>query len=72
MEKWCARKSINDMTDELNAMEKMRQVCIECFHEIQSPLTSIKDLLERYKITIFPRKESITLPLKRKRRDYLN
>ncbi|HDX9642460.1 TPA: envelope stress sensor histidine kinase HitS [Bacillus mobilis] len=36
-------KSINDMTDELNAMEKMRQEFVSnVSHEIQSPLTSIK------------------------------
>ncbi|MGE7883955.1 envelope stress sensor histidine kinase HitS [Bacillus sp. NPDC094077] len=36
-------KSINDMTDELNAMEKMRQEFVsDVSHEIQSPLTSIK------------------------------
>ncbi|MFD5263240.1 envelope stress sensor histidine kinase HitS [Bacillus wiedmannii] len=36
-------KSINDMTDELNAMEKMRQEIVSnVSHEIQSPLTSIK------------------------------
>lgn len=36
-------KSINDMTDELNTMEKMRQEFVSnVSHEIQSPLTSIK------------------------------
>ncbi|MFD6510949.1 MULTISPECIES: envelope stress sensor histidine kinase HitS [unclassified Bacillus (in: firmicutes)] len=36
-------KSINDMTEELNAMEKMRQEFVSnVSHEIQSPLTSIK------------------------------
>ncbi|MES5894629.1 MULTISPECIES: envelope stress sensor histidine kinase HitS [Bacillus cereus group] len=36
-------KSINDMTDELNAMEKLRQEFVSnVSHEIQSPLTSIK------------------------------
>ncbi|MCU5070450.1 envelope stress sensor histidine kinase HitS [Bacillus pacificus] len=36
-------KSINDMTDELNAMEKMSQEFVSnVSHEIQSPLTSIK------------------------------
>ncbi|KFN03197.1 sensor histidine kinase [Bacillus clarus] len=36
-------KSINDMTDELNAMERMRQDFVSnVSHEIQSPLTSIK------------------------------
>ncbi|MGE7857443.1 envelope stress sensor histidine kinase HitS [Bacillus sp. NPDC094064] len=36
-------KSINDMTDELNAMETMRQEFVSnVSHEIQSPLTSIK------------------------------
>ena len=39
----CFVKSINDMTDELNAMEKMRQEFVSnVSHEIQSPLTSIK------------------------------
>ena len=45
------------MTDELNAMEKMRQEFVSnVSHEIQSPLTSIKGLLEHYKILIFLRK----------------
>ncbi|MEC2627857.1 envelope stress sensor histidine kinase HitS, partial [Bacillus cereus] len=36
-------KSTNDMTDELNTMEKMRQEFVSnVSHEIQSPLTSIK------------------------------
>ncbi len=36
-------KSINDMTDELNAMEKMRQEFVSnVSHEIQSPLIIYK------------------------------
>ena len=68
-------KSINDMTDELNAMEKMRQEFVSnVSHEIQSPLTSIKGFARALQDNNLPRKrESITLPLlKRKRRDYLN
>ncbi len=68
-------KSINDMTDELNAMEKMRQEFVSnVSHEIQSPLTSIKGFARALQDNnLSEERESITLPLlKRKRRDYLN
>lgn len=63
------------MTDELNAMEKMRQEFVSnVSHEIQSPLTSIKGFARALQDdNLSEKKESITLPLlKRKRRDYLN
>ena len=63
------------MTDELNAMENMRQEFVSnVSHEIQSPLTSIKGFARALQDTNLPEeKESIILPLlKQKRRDYLN
>ena len=68
-------KSINDMTDELNAMEKMRQEFVSnVSHEIQSPLTSIKGFARALQDdNLSEEKESIILPLlKLKQRDYLN
>ncbi|ATI54066.1 two-component sensor histidine kinase [Bacillus cereus] len=48
-------KSINDMTDELNAMEKMRQEFVSnVSHEIQSPLTSIKGFARALQDTNLP------------------
>lgn len=48
-------KSINDMTDELNAMEKMRQEFVSnVSHEIQSPLTSIKGFARALQDTSLP------------------
>lgn len=68
-------KSINDMTDELNAMEKMRQEFVSnVSHEIQSPLTSIKGFARALQDNnLSEEKESIILPLlKPSQRDYLN
>ena len=68
-------KSINDMTDELNTMEKMRQEFVSnVSHEIQSPLTSIKGFARALQDdNLSEEKESIILPLlKLKQRDYLN
>lgn len=48
-------KSINDMTDELNAMENMRQEFVSnVSHEIQSPLTSIKGFARALQDTNLP------------------
>ncbi len=48
-------KSINDMTDELNAMEKMRQEFVSnVSHEIHSPLTSIKGFARALQYTNLP------------------
>lgn len=63
------------MTDELNAMEKMRQEFVSnVSHEIQSPLTSIKGFARALQDdNLSEEKESIILPLlKLKQRDYLN
>ena len=67
-------KSINDMTDELNAMEKMRQEFVSnVSHEIQSPLTSIKGFARALQDDNLSEEKSIILPLlKLKQRDYLN
>lgn len=58
-------KSINDMTDELNAMEKMRQEFVSnVSHEIQSPLTSIKGFARALQDTNLPeekRKHYLTI-----------
>ncbi|MFB6728905.1 envelope stress sensor histidine kinase HitS [Bacillus mobilis] len=58
-------KSINDMTDELNAMEKMRQEFVSnVSHEIQSPLTSIKGFaraLQDDNLSVEKRKHYLTI-----------
>ena len=57
-------KSINDMTDELNAMEKMRQEFVSnVSHEIQSPLTSIKGFARALQDDNLSEEKSIILPL---------
>ncbi|KOS29236.1 membrane protein [Bacillus anthracis] len=58
-------KSINDMTDELNAMEKMRQEFIaNVSHELKTPITSIKGFARALQDTNLPeekRKHYLTI-----------